>query len=476
MRRNSRLAFAAWIALLASAVFGCSAYCQNAEKAGGEWAVPRTSAEWRTLDDRVWKLFDASRYKEVAEAEPTLGAALLGDGPGHYLPTICLAHSLAYTGKKLKSLPYFERALRLDYRPHNVRLYADVIAELGQSDRTLFERGERYLDGLARSHPKEQTTIATCKATISFGSAVELGDAAYLQKDNKKALEHYRKAQDSYRLLPPIDAQDQKAWITELRPLMEEYTTFKLYDTPDGKKRYDHLDRTFLKPKIDLASSPLPSPADRVLYRVAGLVVRRTDLTFVNDKGLRQREQNVLTDSALESYQRGWRFAMDAVQLHSAGKFRVETTWFDLEKATLTGLTDDLWKGIVKTRHLDPTKIEPSQHELFARVVREHDMVVFVWPRGEAARAYGGGPIVLPHPNIKLPERGCIRSLDPWAATCLHEFLHNVEGKVSLAPVHGVRGGDWKRLAPGFRGEDEVDWLVYLIKSVGDWKRVKYLR
>jgi len=227
----------------------------------------------------------------------------------------------------------------------------------------------------------------------------------------------------------------------------------------------------FLEAKIALCTAP-PADSRPVVLKVAAIVVRHTDIEWQDTSG-KHHEKNDLDDKELGTYRMAWRIAMDAVGHYSGGRVRVETDWHDLTDVTVTGLTSDTYKGLFPTRHLDPTMLVPAQDEMFKKLVKDHDWIVFVWDRGRAAMSFGGGPIQLPFKSGRLPLRGAIRSMPPSAGTCVHEFLHSVERRVSVPRVHGPRG-DWMVEFDASSVEDGTDWLLHVLRSVENWRKVRY--
>ena len=242
-----------------------------------------------------------------------------------------------------------------------------------------------------------------------------------------------------------------------------EYTYLRLALSPYGRLRQDLLVRSFLLPKME-GCKPVKRPRKKpVVYRVAAFVIRKTDLSY-RDQGEERHEAATLDDDEVAAYKRAWRFAMDAVRAYAKGRFEVETTWFELDGATLRGVTQRSWKGLVQQRHLDPKKIEPRPDKLFKRATRHNDCVIFVWPRGKAAAAFGGGRIRLPCRNADLAVRGGVLSISTDPRICLHEFLHTIEENVGPLRAHGPKGRDLELFATQDI-HDEVEWYAY--RSVG---------
>ncbi len=250
-----------------------------------------------------------------------------------------------------------------------------------------------------------------------------------------------------------------------------EYTYWNFYNSSQGRKKHDILVDQLLETKLLMSSAPLPVSDNAVVYKYAALIIRNTDLDYPDENGTRIHEQNYFTDDELKAYKDAWQFAMDAVQYYSNGKLIIETDWLELEGTTLTGLKESVYKDFIDCRHLDPEEIEPRPDRLFEQITNTYDGIVFAWPRGNAASAYGGGFVVLPHERKTLERRYSILSLSNEPRICIHEFLHSFEGKFGTEPVHGPDNN----LPVNFYGDDEIDWYGYLIESVGDWSPGKLI-
>ena len=294
------------------------------------------------------------------------------------------------------------------------------------------------------------------------------GIAPTSRATKKAALSAYMDAQS---LVPKIAATSPTP-----RPpgrTARHYSYELLYASREGAARRDFVVDHFLSAKIHASSATRPGKAT-VHYRVAAIVIRNTDIVY-EERGAMRRDQRRLSQHELAAYKRAWRFASDAVGAYSEGRVSVDTTWIVLDdQVVLKGLTDRLWRGSVRQRHLDPNKLDPPQDDLFARLVTEYDCIVFVWPRGTAGAAFGGGTIRLPARGSTLPTRGGVRSISTSAATSLHELLHTVEERVLSARVHGPRR-DASRVFREQGIRDELDWYAHLIRTVTDWRKAKYL-
>ncbi|MFT5288244.1 MAG: tetratricopeptide (TPR) repeat protein [Planctomycetota bacterium] len=313
--------------------------------------------------------------------------------------------------------------------------------------------------------------LHTKRASVRDHDAiVARGDRAYYEGDKQAALEHYLRAQEGLQAFASNKGRYERV-VPRSQRIWHEYTYEHLYDSHDAGF-LSQQDLSFLKVKIELCTRE-ESERRPVIYKAVALIIRETDIEWTNQEG-EQGEQSTLDDEELLVHKIAWKIAMDAVAHYSAGRVRVETEWIELEGATLTGLTSSNYRSLVSTRHLDPSKIVPAQDELFKRVVRDHDYIAFVWDRGRSAQAFGGGPILLPYKGGRLELRGSVKNMPSRAVVCLHEFMHSIERRVEIPRVHGPRG-NWLHVFKEAGVQDATDWYIHLIRSVGSWKKAKYL-
>jgi hypothetical protein len=216
---------------------------------------------------------------------------------------------------------------------------------------------------------------------------------------------------------------------------------------------------------------PLPRRQDAVVLRMAILVVRETDLSF-REGGELRHEARRLSDAELAQYRAAWRFAMDGVQLFSAGGVVVESEWIELDGVKLTGLTDTLWKGLVPQRHLDPTRLVPLPEATFRKVARG------IRRRGLRLAPRRGGPRVRRGPHAAsaaaraVAARACGRPEHARDARELHSRAPpQLRGKTNLLPVHGPRDPrDFARL--GIR--DEVEWYEHSLRKLSSYRGLRF--
>jgi tetratricopeptide (TPR) repeat protein len=427
--------------------------------------LPQTANEWRQYSDQMLKRYRSRDYEAVAQQESIIGAYLLNPNTRRYTPTISIALSLNKAGRREESLPYFEKALFLNFKESNFFTYLTALSSVGN-----LRRGVEFMRYMA-SLSAEQRTFFGPYAT--FYHALEQGDAAYLNNDRATALGFYQQALNAYQKIP-VSATEQAAFIATKRRVFNEYTYNILYDVPDGYKKARLLDPTFLKAKILMCQDAVEEK-NPVVYKMAALIVRNTDVTY-EERGRRKTEKNVLNENELLQYQQTWRFAMDAVHVATQGKLKVETTWIDLPGVTLKGLDDQVWGGLVHVRWLDPAKLQPSQDELFKKLVTQYDGFVFVWDRGQSALAYGSGPKSLPYKDRPLPVRGLIKSMPTSSVNSLHEFLHNMN-RATRSSSHGIRG-ERSKVAQEYQARgvtDQMDWYLHMLSSTKDWQKALFV-
>lgn len=298
-------------------------------------------------------------------------------------------------------------------------------------------------------------------------------DMAWAKDDWAAARRHYEQAET---LLAGMALTQRRLQRTTSRTMLRwhEYVYGHLYDSPQGAL-LEARDLAFLRPKLQLCKldpRQIDKPRRPVIYKVAAVVIGKTDLSYQEDGQIR-RERNELDAAERARYRATWRQAMAILEHEASYAVDIVTDWVELDEVTLTGLTDSDFKGVVRSRHLDPARLVPQQGELFARLVKTHDCIVFVWDRGKAARSFGGGAIRLPGKSGRLPLRGSIRSMPPRAGTCIHEFLHVLGRKAGLPPVFGPRGNWLQAFAAA---KDASDWYLHLIRQIKDWRKTKYLR
>ncbi|MBV9865378.1 MAG: hypothetical protein JO316_08520 [Abitibacteriaceae bacterium] len=426
---------------------------------------PQSGVEWRAFGDQLFALYRAGAYSQVLQTGQAAAAQLLAPSERHYLPTICIALSLNKLNRPQEALPFFEKALTLELKTDNLNTYLQALAVLNMRS-----RGVGFLRQLPTYYPDQRSAL---EAYTEFYDGLVRGDEAYLAGDKRTAQAAYQRALDAYGKIP-VSPTENDAFTARVLRVADEYTYYYLYDTPDGVKRYEILDQSFLKAKLRLCQD-VPPQDKRVTFKMAAVIIRNTDLKY-EDKGQQKAEQSHLDDNELAFYQHTWQFAMDAVEHATAGQFKVQTTWIDLPQVTLRGLHDWMWHDRLHVRHFDPAQLDPPQDDFFKKIVGEYDGVVFVWHRGEAARAYGGGPIELPYHGGKLPARGGIKSMPMNSTDCLHEFLHNMGRATGYSP-HGLKGNQAKVLAD-YRAKqvtDQVDWYTYMLGAAKDWQRAKFL-
>ncbi len=300
-------------------------------------------------------------------------------------------------------------------------------------------------------------------------TATAAGDEAFERGDFDDARTHYRAALDAFEDLAAEASTDQPE--DELTAIEQAYTYRQLYRSEYGRLRQRLVSIPFLTGKLSACE---PSTGDaEVTYRIAVFVVLDTDLDYHVD-GEKRHERAHLDDAELSRYRFAWGVAARAADHWAGTRVRFESRWIELEGVTLRGLTERAWNGgLLNQRHLDPARLDPLPDETFARIVPEVDCVAFVWPRGEAASTYGGGPIELPGPAGPLAVRGGIRSLSPYPSVCLHELLHNVESRAAIPRVHGPPT-DAQRVFARHDIRDELDWYAHLLRSVPDWEQARF--
>jgi len=439
------------------------------------WQLPKSGSEWRIFNKKFIKLYKNKDWSSVLKVKKAIGKKLLytTHSPHAYFARIIIAHILYRKKKYKEAVPWFEKALEIRRHKHNLSAYSRCIHNNKQ-----YKQGSNFLRKLCISFPNEKKKIQSQAAAISFYLAITRGDRLYLMGKKQKAYRQYKKAKTFYTLIP-VRKKLQKSWEYNVKKVkggawLQEYTYNKLYYRPGGYHHRIYMVKTFLNEKIKLSTQQLPLN-NPVVYRVAAVVVRKTDLSYIDLKRKKRYEKKMLREEKLQNYKNSWTFVEDTFLFHSRGKFKIKTDWIDLKKAVLTGLKQRVWKGIIPTRHLDPAKIRiPDRDALFEKLANTYDAFVFIWPRGKAARAYGGGFCRLPHSRKRLPVRGCVRSLAANPNTDLHEFLHTLKGSVKYAPVHGPKGKSLTKTRD-FKGRDEVDWYCYLIEKVKDWRKAKFL-
>jgi tetratricopeptide (TPR) repeat protein len=317
----------------------------------------------------------------------------------------------------------------------------------------------------------QNADLHTRRASVRDNDAiVAMGDRAYYEGDKPAALEHYLRAQEDLEAFASNKGRYDRV-VPRSQRIWHAYTYEHLYDTSDAGF-LSQQDLSFLKAKIELCTLE-ESQAKPVIYKAVALIIRETDIEWTDQEG-DQHEQNTLDDDELLTHKIAWKIAMDAVAHYSGDRVRVETDWIQLDGATLTGLTSSNYRSLISTRHLDPSMIAPAQDDIFKRVVHDYDYIAFVWDRGDSAQAFGGGPIQLPYKGGRLELRGSVKSMPTRAVTCLHEFMHSIERRVEIPRVHGPRG-NWLHVFEEAGVHDATDWYIHLIRSVGSWKKAKYL-
>ena len=429
------------------------------------FSLPETAQEWSQRGDTFNEWLAQKQFEKIIAQEPPLRSTLLEAPPRHYLATICLARALSQLTQDSQAIEYYEQALRQRCLEHNVWLYSKSVRAAGQA-----ERGLQFLRDLKTEFPDLDPAH---EQVLEFWSLISQGDAFYHKGQRLQAKTSYQKAKAIYTTLPSDDRR-RKQWMQRIQPLMQEYSYYKLYADEDGWKRHHYLTASFLLQKLDLLSSEVPKPAGAIHYRVAVLVIRKTKLTFQESDGVFRSETNLLDDRELDAYRKAWRFSTDAIQYYSRGQLVISSQWIDLPEATLTRLKSSQYKGLLDVRHLDPAAIVPRQDNLFKKLVRRFDCVVFVWDRGTAAKAFGGGPVALPYEDRTLPKRGGILSMPKTSTLCMHEFLHNMTPREGIPSVHGIRG-EWQQQLPQFRGNTEGQWYCFLTANISDWRPYKYI-
>lgn len=428
--------------------------------------LPQSEAEWDTLGDKLLLLYRSRSYASVLEYLPTHGEAILAKSPGHYTATISLARALFEAERYSEALPYYEKALQLQCLFPILKEYAE--ATLHTSKPEAFEA----LSDILKQKIEHVGLVRTVEAYRSYLSMVKAGDIAYLSGKLETAKKEWTEA---FSLYENIAKNADKTFPN--RPaaaLQQAYTYQQLYLSQYGRLRLDLLVSTFLEPKLALCE-PLPqTDAPPLDFRVTAFVIKDTDLRYRSTDGKEHHERSRMDDATGKEYQAAWKFATDALHYYSGGKVKVQTLWHHLPDAVITKLDERMWKGIVPQRLIDPAGITPRQDQAFTRAAKFSDAVIFVWPRGLAAEAYGGGSIKLPlSDGTELPARGVIRSISRSPHICFHELLHTIEAQVKIQPVHGpvaIPMREFQRL----RVEDEIDWYIHLVRTVPDWTKWRY--
>lgn len=432
-----------------------------------ETIVPHSGDEWNEFGKDLLELYQAENFSGIASYEPTHGAPLLKASPGYYLATICLARALFREDSFESALPYFEKALPLQCHEHNLMEYADAVIRTGET-----RRFETLVELLRKEGKADAAALNKAAGFVEFHRRVKEGDDAFLSRNPASAAQHYAAALQLFEELA-----EGKSKAIDPQPLTaaeNSYTYFQLSRSEYGRMRKEFLVPTFLEPKLAICETKVPDNVQPVTYRVTAFIIPNTDLTYRDKDGTEFHEKRELSESEIWEYKVAWGFATNALRAYSEFQVNVKTTYQRLEGATLTGLKQRVWNNLVEQRHLDPAKIVPAQDEAFKRAVEESDCIIFIWPRGEAAKTYGGGTIDLPlSDGTKLDRRGGILSISPRISTCLHELLHTVERRIEIEPVHGPKGLAMKRFQD-LGVEDEIQWYRHLIQSIDSWEKVRY--
>lgn len=433
---------------------------------------PQTDAEWDRFGNELLDLFHDGDFPAIIRRADAIGRETILDKPGHYLPKACIANALAREEHYHESLDFYEETLNLSL--HNLGTYCEALKSSVE-----FDRGLNFLRTLRNTRPSDGKAIDDAVTNLSFFATVAEGDEKYLAGDKAGALELYEQAKQQYdsHLLVKMNPQEQAAYASRFMNGWNEYTYTHEYDAPDGLGLTKYMIPTFLKPKMELCKWVESQSVQATVLRVAILAIRNTDFPYVVSnkvvKTVVQREK--LDGAGWERRRRAWLFASDAIEMYSAGKIKITTTYIDLPNVTVIRVDDHMWKNLVHVRHLDPAGLMPSQSALFEKLVKSYDIIIFAWNGGAGASAYGGGPIPLPGLQGKLPLRGCVRRMPSDSVDMMHEFLHNMERRAFPDAVHGPQQPPWVVQAAQYHLLDEFDWYAHLLSEIQNPEAAKYL-